>query len=99
MTDEDHEALADVLHQVEGAVVLSGYHSTLYDRLYADWDRVETTARADGNKKRTEVLWIKKVGRPEVNAPDGDGGLDPARLAPLQHPTSIPRQHQGPEGG
>ncbi|MBF0171759.1 MAG: DNA adenine methylase [Nitrospinae bacterium] len=59
MTDEDHEALAAVLHEVDGAVVLSGYPSPLYDRLYADWRRVETSARADKNRQRTEVLWIK----------------------------------------
>ena len=58
MTDADHEALADELHQLRGSVVLSGYASPLYDSLYRDWQRVERNALADGARPRTEVLWI-----------------------------------------
>jgi DNA adenine methylase len=39
-------------------VVLSGYHSALYDELYADWPRVERATLADGARPRVEVLWI-----------------------------------------
>src|SRR5437867_3005643 len=41
MTDADHRALANVLHQVKSKVALSGYHCPLYDELYGDWWRVE----------------------------------------------------------
>lgn len=58
MTDADHESLAEVLKHVNGKVMLSGYHSPLYDRLYAGWPRVEKAAMADGARKRTEVLWM-----------------------------------------
>ncbi len=58
MTDADHEALAEVLHGLHGAVVLSGYPSALYDRLYGDWQRIERAAIADGARKRIEVLWL-----------------------------------------
>jgi DNA adenine methylase len=59
LTDADHGHLASVLHGLSGAVVLSGYGCDLYDReLYPDWHRVERTARADGAKERTEVLWL-----------------------------------------
>lgn len=58
MTDEDHARLADVLHGLKGSVVLSGYRSQLYDRLYSGWHRVEREANADGAKKRIEVLWM-----------------------------------------
>ncbi|MHB8727607.1 MAG: DNA adenine methylase [Sulfuricaulis sp.] len=58
MTDGQHTALADMLHRLRGAVVLSGYPCALYDRLYADWRRVERIAMADGAKKRIEVLWL-----------------------------------------
>jgi len=58
MTDADHEALAETLHGLRGAVVLSGYAGTLYERLYSDWRRVERRALADGAKARTEVLWL-----------------------------------------
>ena len=58
MTDADHERLAEVLHGLCGAVVLSGYGCELYDRLYAGWQRIERTAHADGGRDRTEVLWL-----------------------------------------
>lgn len=58
MTDDDHRALAAQLKMVKGKVLLSGYHSPLYDELYDDWERVERAALADGGRKRTEVLWM-----------------------------------------
>lgn len=58
MTDADHTAMAEVLLRVKGKVVLSGYHSALYDRLYADWQRVEKDTYADGARARVEVLWM-----------------------------------------
>ena len=60
MTDDDHRELAETLHAIRGMVVLSGYHSELYDELYGDWRQVETTTRTFSNKKRgtNEVLWI-----------------------------------------
>ena len=59
MTDDEHRALARVLHDVRGMVVLSGYACELYDRdLFAGWQRVERPALADGARPRTEVLWL-----------------------------------------
>ncbi|PRG58066.1 DNA methyltransferase [Burkholderia multivorans] len=58
MTLQDHEALSTFLHNVKGAVVLSGYASALYDRLYVDWRQVMSRAYADGGLVRTEVLWL-----------------------------------------
>ncbi len=58
MSDPDHEALAATLAQVKGMIVLSGYHSDLYDRLYDGWQKVEREALGDGACKRTEVLWF-----------------------------------------
>jgi len=58
MTDAEHEALAAFLCGLEGMVVLSGYHSSLYDRLYRDWKRTDKSALGDGAVKRTEVLWF-----------------------------------------
>lgn len=60
MSDEDHEVLAALLNSVKGAVVLSGYHCELYDRLYAGWQSIEKTGPfSDGAKERTEVLWMR----------------------------------------
>jgi len=58
MSDAEHEALAGVLHELRGAVVLSGYASDLYDRLYGDWARVTCESLADGARARTECLWL-----------------------------------------
>lgn len=61
MTDTDHEVLADVLGSLSGMVVVSGYDSPLYRRLFAGWKRVETHALADGALKRVEVLWLNEA--------------------------------------
>lgn len=60
MTDRDHIRLAVCLRRRVGMVILSGYPSALYERLYErrGWVRVETEALADGAQKRTEALWL-----------------------------------------
>lgn len=58
LTESDHRHLADVLHRLDGMVILSGYHSPLYDDLFGDWTREEREALADGARKRVEVLWF-----------------------------------------
>lgn len=61
---DEHRALAAELHAAAAAVVVSGYHSPLYDELYADWDRVSLPAAtgngAPGRRERTEVLWSNR---------------------------------------
>ena len=64
---EEHQALAEVLHQVRACVLISGYHSPLYDDLYGDWWRAEvqvgrptTNRRGHTGKKATEVLWSNR---------------------------------------
>lgn len=72
-TDMDDEAahleLADALNACRGVVLLSGYASPLYDRLYAGWSRVtfdvhvpSANSAGDGNARATEVLWINRPG-------------------------------------
>jgi DNA adenine methylase len=63
MTEEDHIRLAEQLNQVKGAVLISGYHSDLYNELYKGWVRREKNTYADGAKPRTEVLWMKGIDR------------------------------------
>lgn len=58
MTDEDHRSFADCVHSLKGFVIISGYASDLYDRMFARWRRVERAALADGARERVEVLWI-----------------------------------------
>lgn len=75
-TEKQHRELAEVLTNTKSTVVLSGYHSPLYDELYGDWNRVEmsawtgngirgTASKTDGN--RTEVLWSnREIGEPDL---------------------------------
>lgn len=59
MTDNDHRALATVLHDCEGMAVVSGYACDIYDiELFADWERHERKTLADGAALRTEVVWL-----------------------------------------
>jgi len=58
MTDEDHRRLAACLHSVKGMVVLSGYPSPLYGKLYGGWRTVTRKSLADGARPRTECLWL-----------------------------------------
>ena len=61
LKDEDHCRLADVLNNLTGMVVLSGYRCPLYDSLYQGWRRVERRALADGARERLECLWLRNV--------------------------------------
>lgn len=58
MDDDDHRRLAEVLHQVKGMVVLSGYRSALYDELFAGWQTVNKSMHTNGNVPRMEYLWL-----------------------------------------
>ena len=61
MTDQQHVELSEVLHQVKGMVVLSGYRGTLYEDLYRGWETAEVSAHADGAGDRVEVLWFNEA--------------------------------------
>jgi len=73
LSADDHSDMVDLLAKIEGAAVLSGYPTTMYDRL--GWHRVdfETSCHAAGktrgtglqgkgsaleHQKRTECLWV-----------------------------------------
>lgn len=59
-TDEQHRELAATLNATAAAVLLSGYHSPLYDELYAGWHRIEipvTNTQRGARATRVEVLW------------------------------------------
>lgn len=60
MTDEDHGELSQVLRGIRGRAVLSGYRTKLYDKLYADWRRVEAPERIchSVRKLRQECAWM-----------------------------------------
>lgn len=97
-----HRELGEVLHGCRATVVLSGYHSPLYDELYADWFRVELpsrTTQGDPTRvERTEVLWSNRAfktryigGQNETNVT----GFEPlcGRCGRV-----VPRPKRGPRG-
>lgn len=62
MTDDDHIELSKALNNFRGKVIISGYPSTLYNRLYQNWNMVEKQIanHASQQKKKTtktEVIW------------------------------------------
>ena len=60
MTDEEHAELADMLHSIHGRAVVSGYRTALYDRLFADWVRIDAPTKTCNSSKgqRQESLWL-----------------------------------------
>ncbi len=63
MTDDDHQQLATLLSCCKARVILSGYPSDLYDRLYMNWRKVEfdIANHAAGGKtkgRERECLWM-----------------------------------------
>lgn len=60
MTDWEHRNLAELLHEVEGRVVLSGYASSLYDEIYSDWIQITAPEKTCNSSKgkRQECLWM-----------------------------------------
>jgi DNA adenine methylase len=63
MSDDAHIRLLDTILDVNGMVVLSGYHNPLYDHVLREWERHEFERPNDSGQtkvktRRTEVLWL-----------------------------------------
>lgn len=58
MTDADHEELLTALKRHSGMVMLSGYHSELYDDMLSGWEQIEWKTYNQNADQRTEVLWV-----------------------------------------
>jgi DNA adenine methylase len=63
-SEAEHRELATALWDCAATVVLSGYHSALYDELYEGWHREQvgtaTSNASAGAQSRTEVLWSNR---------------------------------------
>lgn len=64
MSEAQHEVLLKALCEVQGAVLLSGYRSELYDDLLCEWTRhdFELPNNAAGGKEKkrmVESLWVR----------------------------------------
>jgi DNA adenine methylase len=73
LSEREHVELADALRACKASVLISGYHSDLYDELYAGWHVHEINAFAGvGNgeeRARLEVVWSNR------HFPHDEGGL------------------------
>ena len=60
MTDEQHVDLAELLHNIDGRAIVSGYDTQLYDELYPKWRRVDAASKMCNSvhKPRRESLWM-----------------------------------------
>lgn len=63
MTTDDHIELSEVLIQYRGKVLISGYPSVLYKRLYKEWNCVKKqianhASQQKTKSQKTEVLWM-----------------------------------------
>lgn len=68
-SENEHRELAEALMSCAASVVLSGYHSPLYDELYADWHRAEFnafTGQGSSGGRRVEVLWSNRPLREDL---------------------------------
>lgn len=60
MERDQHVALANVLNNVSGNVVISGYQSDLYTQLYEGWFSTTKNSLSQMGKHRVEKIWIKR---------------------------------------
>ena len=62
MSNMQHYELADVLHNVKGKVMLSGYMNDIYDDLFYSWTRkdflVQAMSRTGGTQLRPDSVWM-----------------------------------------
>ncbi|ODS22502.1 hypothetical protein AB835_13760 [Candidatus Endobugula sertula] len=65
--NSQHEDLLQIILQLKGKVVLSGYNHDLYNDYLNNkcWQKVSKSALTDGRKKKNEVLWIKNNENPQ----------------------------------
>lgn len=60
MADSEHIELANLLHQIKGRAVVSGYRTKLYDKLFKKWVRIDAPVKTCNSSKgkRQESLWL-----------------------------------------
>lgn len=58
MSTDDHIELAKNIIDFKGKVILSGYQSTLYKRLYKEWNCIKKVVPHKIKYKQTECIWM-----------------------------------------
>jgi DNA adenine methylase len=67
MTDDDHTRLLRRVQRLQGMVMISGYRTSLYETMLADWQMVTKKTRDDNNNQREECLWMNWHGGRQIN--------------------------------
>ena len=62
MSNDAHREMAAELKECKASVMLSGYASSLYGDLFADWYQVHISARSDNalERDKVEVIWSNR---------------------------------------
>lgn len=55
--DEALELLRTLLDH-PGMVLISGYDNDMYNEVLSGWNKASLSTRAEGGRRRTEVLWM-----------------------------------------
>jgi DNA adenine methylase len=89
MTVEQHQELLEVIVNLKGNVLLSGYASRLYDTRLASWSRHEfrvPNSAASGVMKRdmTEIVWTNFQPQPKRGTDDAAGSADRGDPLPVR---------------
>ncbi len=58
LSDSDHARLLKIAKSINARVMISGYHSPLYDEALAEWRLIEFWAITRSGKKALECLWM-----------------------------------------
>lgn len=64
MEEDGHLQLAEMVNNLQGTVILSGYPSEMYQKYYGDWELIEKEVPSHAShtkkkEKQMECLWIK----------------------------------------
>lgn len=68
-SDAQHEGFAQVCHEAKASIIISGYDSPLYTRLFDGWQatRLKGAVTLSGDSDRVEVLWSNvPIGEPDL---------------------------------
>lgn len=61
MSTDDHIALAAALNNFKGKVILSGYPSTLYKRLYKEWNCENKKIANHSSQQKTKSIKVERI--------------------------------------
>lgn len=63
MTKAEHYELAEIVHNIEGKAMISGYECPLMKKLYGDWNLVKLKTRANNMRRDPvqECIWMNYI--------------------------------------